>query len=97
MKDLLLEIGTEEIPARFLPDALRALESGARTSLAAAGLSFESVETLGTPRRLAVRVDRLADRAEDRVQEALGPAVARRRTPPALGPPRPSGSPAPRG
>lgn len=91
MKDLLLEIGTEEIPARFLPDALRALESGARTSLAAAGLSFESVETLGTPRRLAVRVDRLADRAEDRVQEALGPAVAQAKdaagawTPAALG------------
>ena len=40
MKDLLLEIGTEEIPARFIPEALRALESAVRASLAEAGLAF---------------------------------------------------------
>lgn len=91
MKDLLFEIGTEEIPARFLPDAFRALETGARASLAAAGLSFEAVKVFGTPRRLAVLVERLADRAEDRVQEALGPALAQAKdaagawTPAALG------------
>lgn len=91
MKDLLLEIGTEEIPARFVSDALRALESTARASLAAAGVSFASSRALGTPRRLALFVERLADKSQDRTTESLGPAVAQARgtdgnwTPAALG------------
>lgn len=76
MKDLLLEIGTEEIPARFLPEALRALEAAARSSLDAAGLAAGDVAALGTPRRLAVVVQKLAEKSRDRVQEALGPAAA---------------------
>jgi len=81
VKDLLLEIGTEEIPARFVPDALRALESTARASLAAAGLSFGSSRALGTPRRLALIVERLADKSQDRTTESLGPAVAQAKGP----------------
>lgn len=76
MKDLLLEIGTEEIPARFIPEALRALESAVRASLAEAGLAFAEARTWGTPRRLAVMVERLADKSQDRTTEALGPSVA---------------------
>lgn len=81
MKDLLLEIGTEEIPARFVPDALRALDAAARASLAAAGLSFAATRTLGTPRRLAILVERLSDKSQDRTAESLGPAVAQAKGP----------------
>lgn len=81
MKDLLLEIGTEEIPARFVPDALRALEAAARASLAAAGVSFGASRALGTPRRLTLLLERLADKSEDRTTESLGPAAAQAKGP----------------
>jgi glycyl-tRNA synthetase beta chain len=81
VKDLLLEIGTEEIPARFVPEALRALESAARASLAESGLTLGDVKVWGTPRRLAVFVERLADKSRDRTTESLGPALAQAKGP----------------
>ena len=59
MKDLLFEIGTEELPARFMPGALRDLAASAARALQEAGLAYASVKTLGTPRRLALLVDGL--------------------------------------
>ena len=75
-KDLLLEVGVEELPARFLTPALEALKVLGEGALKDAGLRFKSVRSLGTPRRLALLVDGLALQAEDRVQESLGPAMA---------------------
>jgi glycyl-tRNA synthetase beta chain len=75
-KDLLLEIGVEELPARFVPAALAAIKSLAEKSFQEAGLPFKSLETLGTPRRLALLVHGLASKAQDRTHESLGPGMA---------------------
>jgi len=72
---LLLEIGCEEIPAGFIAPALLELEALARDGLANARLAHGAVRTLGTPRRLTLIVESLADRQEDRVKEMTGPAV----------------------
>ena len=76
MKDLLLEIGTEEIPARFLEPTLASLKTLGRERLEKAGLTFKSVQVYGTPRRLALVVDDLSGKALDQEQEFLGPALA---------------------
>ncbi|MBK8871682.1 MAG: glycine--tRNA ligase subunit beta [Elusimicrobia bacterium] len=76
MKDLLLEIGTEEIPARFLSPALKALSEDGRARLEKAGFSFQEVRTVGTPRRLALVVTGLSAKARDVEQEFLGPSLA---------------------
>ena len=53
-KDLLFEIGAEEIPAGFMPNILGQLKQLAETKLNDAHLPFESIATYGTPRRLAL-------------------------------------------
>jgi glycyl-tRNA synthetase beta chain len=74
-KELLLEIGTEEIPAAFLPKALKDLEGIARGELAANRIRHGEIRTLGTPRRLFLTVAGIAERQEDQVIEKLGPAA----------------------
>jgi glycyl-tRNA synthetase beta chain len=76
MKDLLLEIGTEEIPARFLSPALKALSDDGRAQLEKAGFSFNEVRSFGTPRRLALVVTGVSAKARDVEQEFLGPSLA---------------------
>ena len=70
---LLLEIGCEELPARFIPPALEALKKLAETRLAKEALAHGALNTYGTPRRLALVVEDLAARQEDRVREVMGP------------------------
>ncbi len=72
-KDLLLEVGCEELPARFIEPALRSLAEEAERALSAAGLSFSGIRTLGTPRRLTLFVADLSERQPDRVEEIQGP------------------------
>jgi glycyl-tRNA synthetase beta chain len=74
-KELLLEIGTEEIPAAFLPKALRDLEEIARREMAANLIPCGEIRTMGTPRRLFLTVEEVAERQQDQVIEKLGPAV----------------------
>ncbi|EEG76021.1 glycine--tRNA ligase subunit beta [Dethiobacter alkaliphilus] len=71
---LLLEIGMEEIPARFMEPALEQLEKNARAALTEARLSFGTVSTLGTPRRLTLLVADLADKQADLSEKKKGPA-----------------------
>jgi len=73
--DLLFEIGSEEIPAKFLSRALAELPSSVETKLAAARLTWSAVRALGTPRRIAVIVKGLADRQPDLDEEVVGPPV----------------------
>ncbi|MRR56441.1 MAG: glycine--tRNA ligase subunit beta [Deltaproteobacteria bacterium] len=73
-KELFLEIGTEEIPAAFLPKAMTDLEGLIRKEFEAARLSFGEVRTLATPRRLALLVTEVADCQPDAEVTALGPA-----------------------
>jgi len=71
--DLLLEIGGEEIPAKFLARALADLPGLVETRLREARLAYQSIRALGTPRRLAVVVRGLADRQPDLRERVVGP------------------------
>jgi glycyl-tRNA synthetase beta chain len=75
MADLLLEIGTEEIPAGFIPPALRQLEEDLGKALDEARLSHGEVKAVGTPRRLTVWARKVAARQPDARTQALGPPV----------------------
>ena len=75
-RDLLFEIGTEEIPAHVMPHLLENLAQLAETMLKEHRLSYEKVRTLGTPRRAALIVTGLAERQEDINTETRGPSVA---------------------
>ena len=75
-RDLLLEIGTEEIPSRFVAWAREELASLARQEFASAHLKFRDVGVYGTPRRLALFVRGVAINQDDLVQEHKGPAWA---------------------
>jgi glycyl-tRNA synthetase beta chain len=73
MPQLLLEIFSEEIPARMQAQAGRDLERMARERLTEAGLSFDKLRTFAGPRRLTLVVDGLPAAQEDRVEERKGP------------------------
>ena len=72
-KDLLFEIGAEEIPAGFMPNILGQLKQLAETKLNDAHLPFESIATYGTPRRLALIVKGLADTSAEISERHKGP------------------------
>jgi glycyl-tRNA synthetase beta chain len=74
--DLLLEIGAEEIPAGFVPAALKQLAEDLGKALDDARLSHGQVKAVGTPRRLAVWARAVAPRQTDARSQALGPSVA---------------------
>ncbi len=74
-KDLLLEIGTEEIPAKFMPGALAQLENITKAKLADLRISHGEVRTVGTPRRMAVIVRAVAASQADKHSENKGPSV----------------------
>jgi glycyl-tRNA synthetase beta chain len=73
-RELLFEIGVEELPASYAPPALEQLERGVRAGLEELRLGFGGVVTHGTPRRLAVVVHRLSERQTEFDEEAMGPA-----------------------
>lgn len=75
-KDLLFEIGAEEIPAGFMPNILGQLKQLAETKLNDAHLSFESIATYGTPRRLALIVKGLADTSSEISERHKGPSAS---------------------
>jgi len=74
--DLLIEIGTEELPASFVTRALEWLPANLGASLDAARLSHGVARAYGTPRRLAVAVEGVALRQRDIEEEVLGPPKA---------------------
>ncbi|MDD4572493.1 MAG: glycine--tRNA ligase subunit beta, partial [Clostridia bacterium] len=73
-KNLLLEIGIEEIPARFMEPALAQMAELTKTKLKEANLAYKSIKTLGTPRRLTLIVEQLAEEQPDITIEVKGPA-----------------------
>ena len=72
-RDLLYEIGTEEVPASYLPPAARQLAEGAERFFADHALDVSSVETHATPRRLVLSAKGVPERQADRVEEVTGP------------------------
>ena len=75
-KDLLFEIGAEEIPAGFMPNILGQLKILAETKLNDAHLPFESIATYGTPRRLALIVRGLGDTSAEISERHKGPSAS---------------------
>lgn len=73
-KALLLEVGVEELPARFCPAALQQLRTKGEDALREQRLPFSASRTLGTPRRIAWMVEGLADGQADAETVARGPA-----------------------
>lgn len=75
-EDFVLEIGSEELPATFVPIGCAGLEKAFKQLLESEKITFNSIETYGTPRRLAVYVKSLAMATEAQTQEKRGPAIA---------------------
>ncbi|MGM9904334.1 MAG: glycine--tRNA ligase subunit beta [Enterococcus sp.] len=73
-KDLLLEIGLEEMPAHVVTPSMKQLEQKTMAFLEENQLSYDSIETFSTPRRLAIRVTNVPERQEDSEEEVKGPA-----------------------
>jgi glycyl-tRNA synthetase beta chain len=74
-KDLLLELGAEEMPASFILPALAEMENSLAASLAESRLAAGMIRAYGTPRRLAIWVKDIAEKQEDYLREAMGPPV----------------------
>jgi glycyl-tRNA synthetase beta chain len=73
--DLLFEIGVEELPSSFIAGALAALPGLAQKKLAELRVQHGDVRALGTPRRLALLVQNVAERQADLSEELTGPPV----------------------
>jgi glycyl-tRNA synthetase beta chain len=74
--ELLLEIGVEELPYQFIAPALAVLKDSAEQLFKDQRLAFQSVRTLGTPRRLTLVVEGLATQQTSMVKETMGPSKA---------------------
>jgi glycyl-tRNA synthetase beta chain len=75
MPDLLLELFSEEIPARMQPQAAEDLRRLVTDGLVGAGLTYEGAKAFATPRRLALTVHGLTARSPDMREERKGPRV----------------------
>ncbi|GET38140.1 glycine--tRNA ligase subunit beta [Microseira wollei] len=76
MANFLLEVGTEELPANFVPSAIAQWQSIIPQTLAEQFLTTEKIEVYGTPRRLAVLIQGLPAQQPLRVEEIKGPPAA---------------------
>lgn len=75
MEKLLFEIGTEEIPAKFMPGVLKQLKELAAAKMQELRIPFEDITVYGTPRRMAFIAGGVAETQADVVVEAKGPSV----------------------
>ncbi len=76
MDTLLLEIGSEEIPAGYIAPALEALASQLHQRLTEARIDHGAVKTYGTPRRLTVMVEQVAAKQKSMKTELIGPPAS---------------------
>lgn len=74
LKELFLEIGTEEIPAGLIPDALTGMSIFLEKELKSLGIKPVDIKTFGTPRRLVLSITEVAEREDDVSMQVLGPA-----------------------
>ena len=75
---LLIELGTEELPVKALPGLAQAFFDGVIDALGKHGIAFErdDAKPLYSPRRLAVRLPRVAIKQSEQASEVLGPYVS---------------------
>ena len=76
MSDLLFELGSEELPARFVNPAAASLRDSVAALLTEARLTHGELSAFGTPRRLAVLVQNVAERQPDLERDIVGPNVS---------------------
>ncbi|HSW86454.1 MAG TPA: glycine--tRNA ligase subunit beta, partial [Rhabdochlamydiaceae bacterium] len=74
-QDFLLEIGSEELPANFVPIGCKNLEKVIKTLLEDHELNFKQIHVYGTPRRLAVHIEGLVEGTPSKTTERRGPPV----------------------
>jgi len=72
---LIFEIGTEEIPARFLPSSIKQINDIATEQFNNLSLAFDEIKVFATPRRLTLCVEGLAEKQADSIIESKGPAL----------------------
>ncbi|MEJ2567573.1 MAG: glycine--tRNA ligase subunit beta [candidate division WOR-3 bacterium] len=75
-RDVLIEIGTEEIPAGYLEDAVSSFKDNLETLLISNKVNFSKIEMLYTPRRLAILIKNIAEKQEKVVNKIKGPPAA---------------------
>lgn len=75
MKNYLLEIGTEELPAGQIEESCTRLEEYFASELQEANLSFSSMKTLSTPRRMTLIIEGLADKQSTTSKKVKGPPL----------------------
>ncbi|MBU1753443.1 glycine--tRNA ligase subunit beta [bacterium] len=76
MPDLLLEIGTEEIPAGYIQPGLKQMREAMQSLLQRERIDFEEINTYGSPRRLAILARGVAAFQRDADIEVMGPPKA---------------------
>jgi len=76
MKNVVLEIGTEEIPARYMENALRNLNQLAQKHLEETKIKYKEIKVYGTPRRLILFIFHIHQKQEDIFQKNKGPAYS---------------------
>ena len=74
--NLLVELGTEELPPKALLNLSEAFSAGLDKQLRAAGFEFAALRSYATPRRLAVGVEKIAAQQPERVDTRRGPALS---------------------
>lgn len=75
VKHVLLEIGMEEVPARFIDNALEQLKQKTKDWLEDKRVTYDELTSLSTPRRLAIIIENIADEQLTINEETRGPAV----------------------
>ena len=75
MSDFLLEILTQELPYKFIPDAQKQLKSAFEKLFCEFGIEYKKLDIQATPRRLAVMVFDITDKQKDILKEARGPIL----------------------
>lgn len=75
LKDALLELGTEEIPASYFADAFDFIRARSEKFLREKGVAFSAIRCVGTPRRMSVIIEGLPARSESREEVFWGPSL----------------------
>jgi len=76
MNNVVLEIGTEEIPAQYMENALKDLNRLAKKYLEESSINYKEIKVYGTPRRLILFIFHIKDKQEDIFQKIKGPAYS---------------------
>ena len=76
MNNVVLEIGTEEIPAQYMENALKDLNRLAKKYLEESSINHKEIKVYGTPRRLILFIFHIKDKQEDIFQKIKGPAYS---------------------